>query len=61
MLSTTKCVNASIFTVLYEFPSEDVYIGHLVSNGNLSLKYKHCPIKSCFSAFCFYCGKRLFN
>ena len=37
-------------TIIYEFPSEDGDIGPLVSNKILWLKYKVCPIKSCFSA-----------
>ena len=40
-------------TIIYEFPSEEGDIGHFVSNEILWLKYKLCPLKSCFSAICF--------
>ena len=48
-------------TILYEFPSEDGDIGPFVSNENLSLKYRFCPLKSCFPAVCFWFGYGLFN
>ena len=41
---------------LYEFPSEEGVICLFVSNETLWLKYKICPLKSCFSAICFDAG-----
>ena len=43
--------------ILYEFPSEDGDIGPFVSNENLSLKYRFCPLKSCFLLFVFGLAK----
>ena len=38
---------------MYEFPSDDGEIGPFVSNEIRWLKYKLCPLKSCFCAICF--------
>ena len=46
---------------MYEFPSEDGEIGPFVSNEILWLKYRLCPLKSCFSAICFWLSLVFFN
>ena len=40
-----KCIN---YTIIFDFPSEEGDIGPFVSNEVLWLKYKLCPLKSCY-------------
>ena len=48
-------------TFIYQFPKEEGDIGPFVSNENLWLKYKLCPLKSCFVAICFRCWYGFLN
>ena len=54
-------MNASNAAIMYEFPSEEVDMRPFESNDILWLKYFFCPLKCCFFAICFWCGKILFN